>query len=64
MGLERHVATSVSFPPPMLEELRQEAKARDLSLSQLVREYIRAGRLHGGQGELDLRREGAGNGDR
>ena len=57
MALQRHVATSVSLPPLMLEDLKEEAKARDLSLSQLIREYIRAGRGHGlQQGELDLLR--------
>ena len=57
MGLHRHVATSVSLPPVMLEDLKAEAKARDLSLSQLVREYIRSGRLTGEAGRLDLLRE-------
>ena len=57
MGLERHISTSVTFPPVMLEDLKLEAKARDLSLSQLIREYVRSGRMHGGQqGQLDLLR--------
>ena len=49
---------SVSMPPPMLSDLKEEAKRRDLTLSQLVRWYVRYGRLRDTQGELDLRREG------
>ena len=60
MGLERHISTSVTFPPVMLEDLRSEAKARDLSLSQLIREYVRVGKGHGGL-QLDLLREGSTN---
>ena len=66
MGLRRHVATSVSLTPVMLQDLRAEAQRRDVSLSQLVREYIRSGQIRGleTQGELaDLRREGVSNGD-
>ena len=48
---------SVSMPPVMLADLKAEAERRDLTLSQLVREYIRFGRLRDGQGSLDLRRE-------
>ena len=40
---------SVSMPPMMLSDLKEEAKRRDLTLSQLVREYIRHGRLCGGK---------------
>ena len=50
---------SVSMPMPMLADLKEEAKRRDLTLSQLVREYVRHGRRDA-QGELDLRR---GDGD-
>ena len=46
---------SVSFPTPMLADLKQEAKERDLSLSQLIREYVRRGGFRGTQ--LDLLRE-------
>ena len=48
---------SVSMPPPMLQDLRQEAQRRDMTLSQLVRWYVRFGGLGVTQGELDLRRE-------
>ena len=53
---------SVSMPMPMLADLKEEAKRRDLTLSQLVREYVRSGRLRDNQGSLDLRRQG-GNDD-
>ena len=52
MKLER---ASVSFPTPMLSDLKREAKERDLTLSQLIREYIRNG--DGAQGRLDILRE-------
>ena len=48
---------SVSMPPLMLEDLKEEALRRDLTLSQLIRLYVRNGRLRDNQGELDLRRE-------
>ena len=48
---------SVSMPLVMLSDLKEEAKRRDLTLSQLIREYVRYGRLRDTQGELDLRRE-------
>lgn len=44
-----------SLPPVMLEEIKAEAERRDLTLSQLVREYIRSGRLRD-TGGLDLKR--------
>ena len=58
MGVRRHVATSVSLTPVMLGDLKAEAERRDVSLSQIVREYIRSGQIRGldTQGELDLRR--------
>ena len=60
MALQRHIATSVSLPPLMLADLKAEAARRDLSLSQLLRAYVRAGQLQGQQGQLDLlRTEGA-----
>ena len=49
---------SVSMPLVMLSDLKDEAKRRDLTLSQLVREYVRSGRLRDNQGSLDLRRQG------
>ena len=55
---------SFSMPMVMLEDLRKEAKERDLTLSQLIRLYVRAGRIRDNQGELDLRREGNTDGDR
>ena len=56
MAMQRHVATSVSLPPMMLQDLREEAKRRDMSISQLIREYVRGNRI---QGQLDLMREEA-----
>ena len=50
-----------SLPAPMLADLKEEAKARDMSLSQLIRECIRAGRFGDSQGSLDLRRESGNN---
>ena len=52
---------SFSLPPPMLEDLRREAQERDMTMSQLVREYIRSGRIRDSQGTLDLRREEGSN---
>ena len=46
-----------SLPPVMLEELRQEAKKRDLSMSQIMREYLRFGGLGQHQDGPDLKRE-------
>ena len=56
MAITRHAAT-VSFPSLMLQDLKAEAARRDVSLSQVVRELIVAGRMHSGQqGQLDLMR--------
>ena len=52
---------SVSMLLVMLSDLKEEAKRRDLTLSQLVRWYVRYGRLRDTQGELDLRREDGSN---
>ena len=48
----------------MLEELKEEARRLDMTLSALVRAYIRHGRLGDAQGVLDLRRDGGSHGDR
>ena len=62
MAITRHVA-SVSLPVAMLADLRAEAARRDVSLSQVIREYVRSGQQHGAQqGELDLVREEGTNG--
>ena len=60
MAITRHVA-SVSLPVAMLADLRAEAARRDVSLSQVIREYVRSGQQHvPQQGQLDLlRTEGA-----
>lgn len=51
-------AQGISLPPAMLDELRQEAADKGISLSAVVRGYILAGRLHhGGGGLVDLKRE-------
>ena len=55
---------SFSLPSPMLEELKEEARRLDMTLSALVRAYIRHGRLGDAQGVLDLRRDGGSHGDR
>ena len=56
-GLQRQQA-SISFPMPLLADLKEEARQRDCSLSELVRQYIRTARGFGGQqGALDLLRE-------
>ena len=52
--------TAISMPVPMLTDLKQEAERRDMSLSQLIREYIRFGR-HRDTPALDLQREGTTN---
>ena len=54
---QRFERRSVSMPTPMLEDLKAEAAARDMTLSQLVREYVRYGRVRDTQGTLDLKRE-------
>ena len=48
---------SFSLPPPMLESLREEAERRDLSMSQVLREYLRFGGLGKQENGPDLRRE-------
>lgn len=50
--------TTLSLPAPMLADLKAEATARDMTVSQLLREYIRSARLGDTQGHLDLKREG------
>ena len=52
----------VSFPPVLLTDLKAEAQRRDMSLSQLVRELVRAGRL-GQQTGPDLQRAEGSNDD-
>ena len=52
------VRQSFSLPLPMLADLKAEAERRDMSMSQLLRDYIRFGQLRDTQGSLDLRREG------
>ena len=52
---------SFSMPALMLEDLRKEAEKRDMTLSQLIRLYVRSGRLRDNPGELDLRREDGSN---
>ena len=54
---QRFERRSVSMPTPMLEDLKAEAKERDLSLSQLVRHYLRNGGLGQHRDALDLKRE-------
>ena len=49
---------SFSLPPPMLEDLKREAKEKDLSMSQVLRSYLRFGGLGQHQGGVDLKREG------
>lgn len=62
MAITRHVA-SVSLPVAMLADLKAEAARRDVSLSQVIREYVRSGQQHGlQQGQLDLVREEGTNG--
>ena len=56
MAIKRSAAT-VSLPTVMLDDLRAEAARRDVSLSQVIREYVRSGQIHGAQqGQLDLLR--------
>lgn len=52
---------SFSLPPPMLQDLRAEAERRGISLSELVRHYLRFGGLGNQQSGLDLRRTEDGN---
>ena len=49
---------SVSMPLVMLSDLKEEAKRRDLTLSQLNPvEYVRHGRLRDAQSGVDLKRD-------
>ena len=57
------VRQSFSMPMPMLADLKEEAARRDLTLSQLIRLYVRFGRLRDTQGSLDLRRQGGSDGN-
>ena len=54
---ERFTRQSFSLPPPMIEDLKREAEERDMSMSQVLRHYLRFGGLGKQQGGLDLRRE-------
>ena len=56
--------TTVSLTPPMLSDLKAEARAQGMTVSELVRAYIRAGRLRDESGSVDLRRERETNDDR
>ena len=51
---------SVSMPLVMLSDLKEEAKRRDLTLSQLIRLYVRHGRLRDAQSGVDLKRDEGG----
>ena len=55
---EHFRSQSFSLPPPMLEDLKREAEAKDLSMSQVLRHYLRFGGLGKQQGSLDLKRGG------
>ena len=57
---EHFRSQSFSLPPPMLEDLKREAEAKDLSMSQVLRNYLRFGGLGKHQtGGVDLKREGS-----
>ena len=57
---EHFRSQSFSLPPPMLEDLKREAEAKDLSMSQVLRHYLRFGGLGKHQtGGVDLKREGS-----
>ena len=51
------VRQSFSLPPPMLEQLRREAEEKDLTMSQVLRQYLRFGGLGQHQDGVDLKRE-------
>ena len=42
---QRFERRSVSLPGPMLADLKAEAAARDMTLSALIRECVRHGRV-------------------
>ena len=48
---------SFSMPLMMLADLKREAAERDMTLNQLIRLYVRNGRLRDTHGGVDLRRE-------
>ena len=50
-----------SLPPPMLAALKREAEERGMTISELLRHYLRFGGLGQQQGGLDLRRGEDGN---
>ena len=54
---EHFRSQSFSLPPPMLEALKREAEAKDLSMSQVLRHYLRFGGLGQHQSGVDLKRE-------
>ena len=55
---------SFTLPPPMLEDLKREAEKRDMSMSAILREYLRFGGLGKQQPGLDLQRQEASDGNR
>ena len=53
-----------SLPPPMLADLKREAEERNMTLSEMLRHYLRHGGLGKQQGSLDVQREDGTNDDR
>ena len=53
--------TAITMPPVMLANLKQEALDRDMTLSQLIRFYVRSGQLRDPGAAPDLQREGITN---
>ena len=59
--MARFTRQSFSLPQPMLADLRAEADRQGVSMSEVVREYLRWGRLGLQKSGLDLKREGDAN---
>ena len=52
-----------SLPPPMLADLKREAEERGMTLSEILRSYLRNGGLGKQQDGLDLQRAEGSNDD-
>ena len=54
----RFTRQSFSLPPPMLQDLKKESEERGISMSELLRSYLRFGGLGSHRGGPDLQRDG------
>ena len=54
----RFTRQSFSLPPPMLRDLKRESEEKGISMSEMLRHYLRFGGLGQHKAGADLQREG------